>query len=265
MAETIPYEDIADVDLRAQLQTLELTIPHAQSVIDPTIGSYDVNFYHKLLAMEAYTYERSEQFAEMNAGSGSGQAGVTEYQPYWQAFNAALMDYVTHTPMSKQKVKDVIAGLFGFMNVHYGHGKGSESTLVESNAKAIFVMDGFIETVLSRPLAYYDDYVPEDPMAMPEPTMASAEKLEGEPEVVGATWDADVAKVDRLLGLYADAISDVAVDAMFENTDPNAEGPTARTAWQAIFIDLNWKWYIEHFGSEVKIPPQPVPPPTIEE
>lgn len=250
MADPIPYEDIADEELRAELQALGLTIPHVDSVLDPSIGNYDTPFYHKLLAMEAYTYEQSQQ-----------SAGVSEYQPFWESYNTAVLGYVNHAPLPKQKVKDVIAGLYGFLSVHYGHDKGEASTIAQSNAKAIFVMNGFIETVLGYPLEYYDDYIAEDPMATPEPTEASAERLESDPDVIAAAWDGDAGKVDGLLGKYSDAISDVAIDAMFENTDPGAEGPSTRESWTIIFMDLNWKWFIEHFGSTVKIPPKPIPPP----
>ena len=261
MAEPIPYEDILDEDLRTQLQNLNLTIPHPQSILDPRINSYDVNFYQKLCAMEAYTYEKSEQPKELNMGSPSSEkAGVEEYGPYWQTFNDALVAYVTHAPMSSQKIKDVIAGLFGFLMMHYGHGAGSAETIPNSNAKVIFVLNGFIETTLNRPIEYYDDLVPDDPMAMPEPITGSAERLEADPLIIDAAWDADVAKVDVLLGKYSNAISDVAVNAMFGNTDPDAQGPSQAEAWDIIFIDLNWQWYIDHFQSSVKIPPRPPEP-----
>jgi hypothetical protein len=248
MAATIPYEDIADEDLRAELQSLGLTIPHTQSVIAPDVGAYDVPFYHKLLAMEAYTYERSEQ---------PDQPGVVEYTPYWETYNAALMGYVKHAPLSKQKLKDVVAGLYGFLSVHYGHGAGNVSTIHQSNAKSIFVMNGFIETVVGRPLAYYDDYIAEDPMATPEPTLASSARLEEDPDVVNTAWDSDLGKLNGLLAKYADAISDVAVNAMFDNTDPNAQGLAITETWDMIFIGLNWKWYIDHFQSTFVIPPRP--------
>lgn len=265
MADPIPYEDIVDDVLRAELQSLGLTIPHIQSVLSPEIGYYDVPFYQKLLGMEAFTYELSGTRNEDPDGPQEGVAGHEEYSPYWTTFNEALLGYINHAPLPKQKVKDVVSGLFGFLTVHYGHGAGEASTIPQSNAKAIFVMNGFIETTLTRPLEYYDDYVPEDPMATPEPTMASAERLEGEPAVVETTWAGDAAKVDVLLGKYADAISDVAVNAIFENTDPDATGPKSFEAWDLIFIDLNWKWFIEQFNSTFVIPPRPLEPLTEDE
>lgn len=87
MPATIPYADIADEALRTQLQSLGLVIPHLESKIDARIGEYDLPFYHKLLAMEAYTYDRSDR-----------QAGSVEYAPYWLVFNTALMGYVNHAP-----------------------------------------------------------------------------------------------------------------------------------------------------------------------
>lgn len=244
---TIPYDEIEDESLRSELQQLGIKIPHAQSVLDPTLGQYDTPFYHKLLAMEAYTYDNTEQ----------PQATPEDYSPFWEEFNTSLMSYVTHEPLSTQTIKNVVSGLFGFLNVHYGHGAGSEETIVNSNAKSIFVMNGFIETTLQRPIDFYDDLIPEDPMALPEPVEASAERLEAEPEIVGSAWAGDAGKVDALLSQYSDAISDVAVNAMFGNVDPDAKGPTQVETWDLVFIDLNWKWFIEEFGSSFKIPPRP--------
>jgi hypothetical protein len=246
MPATIPYADIADEALRTQLQSLGLVIPHLESKIDARIGEYDLPFYHKLLAMEAYTYDRSDR-----------QAGSVEYAPYWLVFNTALMGYVNHAPLPAQTVKNVISGLFGFLSVHYGHGAGDASTLVNSNAKAIFVMGGFIETTLSRPLSYYDDFIVADPLATPEPTPASSPRLEAEPDILDVAWPLDAAKVNVLLTQYSDAISDVAINAMFQNIDPNGTSPTPVETWEAIFVDLSWKWFITHFGSSVSIPPKP--------
>ena len=253
---SIAPEDIVDATLRDQLTQLNLTIPHEQSVLDPILDEYDRGFYQKLLAMEAYTYERSERPAELINGAESGQAGVEQYAPYWEEYNASLVGYVTHAPLPKQTVKDVITGLFCFLSVHSQRGVGNPSTITRSNAREIFRLNGHIDTVLGYEINHYDDLIPEDTMAIP-PTAGSAEMLEGEPEAVDAAWTADAAVVQGLLDEYADAVSDVSMNVMFSGEPPQQKGLSRLEMWDTIFEQLNWLWFINHFNSNVTVPKRP--------
>ena len=255
---TISLDLIDDKDLVTQLQSLGITIPHASSVLDSSIGDYADQFYYKLLVMEAYTYDHSQQYATMNNGVGSGTAGVTEYQPFWQALNDAILGYINHAALPKQKMKDLITGFYCFLNVHVSRGAGSDALIGQSDAKKIFVMNGFITTVAGYALEYYDDYTPADPMATPTPTDASAPHLTADAGTIGNAWDGDAAKVDALIAEYTDVVSDVALAAAFSTTAPDASATlTPQGAWDTIFDQSNWKWFIEQFHSSMSIPPRP--------
>lgn len=251
---------IEDPDLREEIIALGLTLPHPESVLSPAIGDYDEQFYYKLLAMEAYTYEQSSRPAELFMGVPTGQAGVTEYRPYWQTYNTALLGYVNHPPVSKQKLKDLVMGLYGFLSLHVTRNAGSPDTLLRSNARTIFNLNGYVATVMGYPLNHFDDYIPGDPMAMPTPTESQAPRLQADAAFVETAWERDEQKLDDLIAEYAEVVSDVIMAAVFSNPTPPAGSLTPVEAWDTIFMDLNWKWFNEHFNGALTIPPRPEEP-----
>src|SRR5690606_9826631 len=187
-------------------------------------------------------------------------AGVTEYRPYWQTYNTALLGYVNHPPVSKQKLKDLVMGLYGFLNLHVTRNAGSPDTLLRSNARTIFKFNGFGLTVMGYPLNYVDDYIPADPMAMPIPPEYLAPRLQADTVFVGTGWERDVQKLDDLIAEYAEVVSAVIMAAVFSNPVPPAGSLTPVEAWDTIFMALNWKWFNEHFNGPLNTPPRPEEP-----
>lgn len=245
-------DEIEDEVLKAEVIQLNLTVPDTRSVLNPLIGDFHLQLYYKLLAMEAYTYQASEMTGE------TGLAGFDDYSPFWIIYSDALMAYVNRGPINRQQLKDFIIGFFCFVSVHKGRGEGPASLITDSDAKAIFTFgDYYEETAISWPLNYFDDYIAEDPAAMPEPTLASAEKLTEASASVAPLWDRDAGKVSVLTQRYADVISDAGVKAAFSNPTAPTGSLTPTEVWDLLFIDLNWQWYIDTFGSDVVIPPRP--------
>lgn len=248
-------DQIEDEDLKAEIVDLGLNVPDPQSVLSPEIGEFHPALYHKLLAMEAYTYQKSERMAQ---ATGVEPAGFEQYSPYWETYNTALLGYVNHAPISRQKLKDFIIGFFCFVSVHKGRGMGDASLIPRSDAKRIFNFGGYYEnTVSTWPLNHFDDYVPPDPMAMPTPTEESAETLIAAPEPIPALWESDAGEVSALTAAFADVVSDAGMQAAFSNPTPPQGSLTPTEVWDLVFEELNWLWYIETFGSDVVVPPRP--------
>lgn len=240
-------DQIEDDALKAEITQLGLTLPDPQSVLNPAIETAHAQLYYKLVAMEAYTYQASQQ-----------QATAVEYMPFWQPYNDALMAYVNHAPVPKQKLKDFIIGFYCFISVHKGRGEGDPALIPQSDAKKIFNFGGYYEdTVANWPLNHFDDYMEGDPAALPEPTEDSAETLTAAPEEVEPLWDKDAAKVAALTAQFADVVSDAGMNAAFSAPTPPQDSLSTTEVWDLIFDELNWQWYITTNGSAVKIPPRP--------
>jgi hypothetical protein len=255
---------IEDEDLKAEVIQLNLTLPHSQSMLDPAIGDFHPQLYYKLLAMESYTYQRSESMA---MATGSEPAGPEQYGPFWEAYNTALMSYVGAAPISNQQLKDFFIGFFCFVSVHIGREMGDPELIPKSDAKKIFNFGGYYEnTVKEWPLNHFDDFVPGDPMAMPEPTVESAENLTAAPESVEPLYGKDAGEVAALNAQFADVVSDAGMQAAFSNPTVPKGALSPTEIWDLVFDELNWMWYIETFGSTVAVPerPEPIPQPTPE-
>lgn len=237
---------IEDEDLKAEVIQLGLELPDPQSVLSPAMGEFHPQLYYKLVAMEAFTYQASSL------------GGFTEYSPFWEEYNAALMSYVTHAPVSNQALKDFFIGFFCFVSVHKGRDMGDPALIDQSDAKAIFNFGGYYEdVVLGLPLNHFDDYEPADPMAMPEPTEETAEALTGAVKLVAPLYDKDAAELEGLVAKFADVVSDAGMQAAFSNpTEPKASLSPSEM-WDLLFDELNWMWYIETFDSTVAVPDRP--------
>lgn len=244
--------DLIDDDaLKAEVTQLGLEVPDPQSVIDPIIEEFHPQLYYKLVAMEAYTYQNSQT---------TPPATAVEYAPYWETYNAALMGYVTHAPISNQTLKDFFIGFFCFLSVHKGRDMGDPALIEQSDAKKIFNFGGYYEDVVKAwPLNHFDDYDPGDPAGLPEPTLESAEMLEAAPEPVLSLHDTDAGEVSALLAQFADVVSDAGMQAAFSNPTAPKGSLTPTEVWDLLFDQLNWQWYVETFGSTVSIPPRPDP------
>lgn len=259
-------DNIEDPALKAEVIQLNLTVPDPQSVLDPAIGDYHPQLYYKLACMEAYTYQNSQSMAE---DPGSEPAGFEQYEPFWTPYNAALMEYVTHTAIPRQQLKDFFIGFFCFISVHMGRGLGDPNLVSECNAKTLFNMGGYNDTVAAWSLDYFDDFVPAPMLPVggaggdgggggaEEPAEDTAERLTAEPNVVGTLWSTDASKVSALTGRFADVVSDAGMQAAFSNPTEPAASLTPQQVWDMIFTDLNWMWYITTFNSDVVVPDRP--------
>lgn len=245
-------DNIQDDALRAEVLKLNLTLPDPNSVLDPGLETSYPQLYYKLVCMEAYTYQNSQQ------ADGQQTPTYVEYAPFWQTYNAVVMGYVNAPPLSKQTIKDFLIGFFCFMSVHVGRGVGPASLIQDSDAKRIFNFGGYYEsTVQAWPLNYFDDLIVADPAAMPEPTETVAPRLTDAPVLVAPLYGADSAQVSGLIGQYADIVSDVGVMTVFSNPTAPQGALSPTEIWDLVFDELNWGWYIDTFGSDVVVPPRP--------
>jgi len=253
----VDVADIEDQVLVDAINEYNLTLPHPDSVLDEVIEDYDPQLYYRLTAMEAFTYEHSEQPAESQMGATSGIAGVEQYQPFWQDYSDALIGYIAHAPLSKQRVKDMITALYCYMSVNSSRGIGSQEQIDRGNAKLIFTINDHYDHIKDLPIDAYDDFEPGDEMAEP-PTEGGASTITEDIDRVSEAWDIDASEVDSLIDTYSDIVSDAVLQVTFSNPEPpESEGLTRRQAWDKIFDELNWQWYIEHFNSTVPIPDRP--------
>lgn len=246
---------ITDTALRDQLISLGITIPHANSVINAGLFDYNDQFYYKLLAMEAYTYTNSSQPADPN--DPLILAGVAEYQPYWTAYNSALMLYVNHAPLSLDTLNSFFQGYYSFLSMYLTKNLGDVSTYTNSNVNIIFDVNGLTDTVAGYALDYYDDFIVGDPLATPDPIVETSPNLESDTAFLATAWDVDAGKVSGLISQYVTTVLNESTQALFGNPTPAVATVTSQEMWDAIFDISGWESYITNSGSTFNVPPRP--------
>lgn len=234
---------ITDTALRDQLIALGITIPHASSVINAGLFDFNDQFYYKLLAMEAYTYDHSTT---------PDPAGVPEYQPFWTDYNTALMAYVNHAPISNDVIDSFVQGYYSFLTMYLTKNIGDASTYTNSNAKLIFNMNGLVEAVAGYTLEYYDDFVLG---TAPDPDTAA--NLEADTAALSTAWDTDLGEMSALTPLYVSTFLGESTQGLFGNQTEVVTSITIQEMWDTIFDVSNWQWYITYSGSTYSIPPRP--------
>lgn len=227
-------------------------MPHPDSVIDTAIADYRQDFYDALVAMEEYTYEESDR----PDGEG-GTAGVEEYQPFWQAYSNAIMDYLDGPSTSGADAKDFIIGLYAFLSQLELKGRGSQSLKDDSNARKVFDIDGLVDNVLSRPVDYYDDYEP-DPDPEDPNTSDSAPRLEADTAHASGAMAEDESQISALQSQYVGVLTDGAITDIFAKPPEPPEGEwDGLIAWDTVFDELEWQWAVNQVGFPLTIPPRP--------
>ncbi|MCC5811322.1 MAG: hypothetical protein JJU06_13210 [Ectothiorhodospiraceae bacterium] len=227
-------------------------MPHPQSVLDIRIAEFRQDFYDALAAMEAHTYDHSTRDAP-----GGGLAGVGEYQPFWQAYNAAVLSYLDGS-IGKQSMADFLLGLFCFLFNFIARGRGPQALHDASNAAAIFRLDGLVDDVLSRPVDYYDDYTFDD--ADPMNILAEAPRLEADTQRAGEAWEPDLAAFNNLKGQYGAEVAAGSVKDVYEGAEPPAQSFGSKAAWDEVFTTLNWAWAFGVFDVGLDMPQRPPDP-----
>lgn len=281
---------IEDETLRTEIEALGITIPHLESVLDPQVETFNTQLYYKLLAMEAYTYDHSEQvdrvYGETPEEGGTAvpppppedypdaelqttpegvyyyefPAGLDQYQPFWIAYNDALLSYLQAAPMGKGEIKDFIFAIYTYIAVYLGRGVGSQAKIDAGDARQIFRMNAFVDVLAGHPLNHYDDFEPGNDSSDPI-VPDTATNITADAAYVTAAYTADVGKVTALMDHYTDSVSDATMGIIFSNPeppDPNAEW-NATVAWDTIYGDLNWQWYVEYWNAPFNVPPRPEP------
>lgn len=204
---------------------------HPNSVLNIAIANYRQDFFDKLAAMEAHTYDNSIL------------GGVAEYQPFWQAYSDAIMIYLGQSMGSAQS-KDFIIGLYAYLSQWELRGRGSQAVIDASNALAIFDINGLVGDVLSRTVDYYDDFVAGEEGAGEDPGKPdSAARIEADTSRAEGAWGPDSAQVDALQNTYISALTDGAIIDIFAKPAPAVVGNwDGLIAWDFVFDTLGWQW-----------------------
>lgn len=237
--------------------------PHPSSVIDISILGFNESLYYKLIEMEDYTYSSSERPKTIKSSIGSTtKASIDEYKPFWISLNEAIVRYITHSPMEKGTIKDMISALYCHEMIKT-KGFGNENIASECDAKILFNIDGYIDNVLSYPVNHYDDFIALDPSPLsPEPDDPKedlAPNIQIDIEHIVNAWDKDVASVKQKISEVSDLVSDYTTVAMFNNkVTTSGTTMSLKDTHSLIFDTLNWRWYIEYFKSTISIPEAPI-------
>lgn len=226
-------------------------MPHPDSVLDPAIADFRQDFYDKLANMEAYTYDESEQ----PSADGSGTAGVEEYQPYWQAYNDAIMTYLGGS-VDRETISDFLIGLYVYLFNLKAKGRGSQAVVDDSDAEVIFDLDGLVADVLAYPIDHYDDYEPDPDPTDPE-TSDSADNLEADTSRAQSAFDTDRGAIPSLTSTYAREASSGAVQDVYSGAEPPTDSLPPQEAWDKVFDELEWEWAFGVFDIDLSVPDRP--------
>jgi hypothetical protein len=255
-----------------------MMMAHPQSVLSTSIADYSQEFYDKLAAMEAFTYDESERpkFDELDPNFESGTAGFDEYSPFWSSFNAAILSYFNNT-LSRSNMADFLLGIFVHAHATIVRQRGSQQLLDNSDFFLVFGIDGLVEATLNRPIDFYDDYIPAqfalDNGTVEQIAPASAPRLQsdtasisgsaGDPqegiEPVPSAYEKDEEVWLGLIPQYSANSAANAVRDVYEGVDPSTFGPdlTPLIAHDLVFTQLNWKSAFEVFDVGLPLPVRP--------
>lgn len=222
---------------------------HPQSVVSTIIKDFNEELYNKLTAMESVNYNSP------NTGS------ISDHKNVWTEYSGAWLAYFNKIKLSEVESRDLVFGLFGFMTVHMGFGKGSVSTLDKSDGFKVFDGGGVIEQVLTYPDDYYNDLVipapPLPPATGPAEDPYSPRMKNDIPKVEGA-GDTDRGKFRHLVETeYPNAVGEHCMDAAFSDPTPPETTLSKTEMWDLIFITMGWKAIFEIMGTDSVIPERP--------
>ena len=123
---------------------------NANSVITTQLNSYYPAVYTALTDMENYCYTSSQQ----TTFSG-GTAGLTEYQPFFQDLNTALVAWFGYN--FQDSLNQLIDALYAYIVI--GNNYGQSTTLTAStDCYSMLGCAGYFVMLLTQPVSYYDDY-----------------------------------------------------------------------------------------------------------
>ena len=240
---------------------------HPQSVLSTSIANYSQEFYDKLAAMEAFTYDESTQpkFDESDPNFEEGTAGFDEYSPFWISFNSAIMSYFDNT-ISRSNMADFLLGIFVHAHATIVRQRGSQQLLDDSNFYNIFTLDGLVQETLQRPIDFYDDYVAptfDNNILLPLSnllTPASAPNLQSDTSGLSNAYENDRELWLGLLPQYASNSAANAVRDIYEGVDPSTFGPdlTPIVAHDLVFTQLNWNIAFDVFNVQLNKPVRPI-------
>jgi hypothetical protein len=209
-------------------------------------------FYNKLIAMENFTYTSSAR----PSVTGSGQAGVAEYQPFWSAYNTALLSYLNNT-ITKSDMADFLIGIFVHAHATIVRNRGDQQLLDDSAFDKLFNIQGLVGVVLAYPIDHYDDYIPPDIM-LSEP--AQAPNLEADTAFVAGKYELDEEDWLAIQDQYTANSAANAVRDIYEGVDPSTFGPDLRpiNAYELVFDTLGWDAAFNSFNVGLDKPIRPI-------
>ena len=233
------------------------------SVINTDIANYNQAFYDKLLAMEAYTYNQSEQpkFDESDPEfEPNVKAGFDEYSPFWTSFSNEIVEYLNGS-ISREQITDFLLGLFVHAHATLVRQRGDQQLIDDSSFDLVFNINELVETVLEENIDYYDDYVaPTFDGEGIEITEASAPNLQADTDFTSLAFDIDKAKLAALVTQYTRNTAANAVRDIYEGVDPSTFGHdlTPTVAYELVFDTLNWSTAFDVLNIDLDKPQRPI-------
>lgn len=288
---------LENTTLRDAALTEGLVIPHPESVISTIIRDYHEQMYLTLLVHESHTYgittniqyvqlvsddplepapSAPNNFPNPVGGLYPFPAPSSDYRPFWSGLNSAILGYLSHPSIPRGRLKDFISSLYAFWAMHIGRQAGTAQMLINGDAKVVWNINGYFNMIKDLPLGHYAPMslgtlvgnpigsVPSNPTAVHVRQLAgleggeiNASRISSNTLHVSEAWDQDSLKLDALNDQYQDVVSDAVTKAIFSNPEPPEVAVTPTTAWDKIFDELNWLWYIQSTNSSYNPPPRP--------
>ena len=248
------------------------------SVINTDIANYNQAFYDKLVAMETFTYEQSQQpkFHPLDPQFVEENAGFDEYSPFWTSFSNAIMSYLSGS-ISRDEITDFLLGLFVHAHATIVRQRGDQQLIDNSSFDVVFNINGLVQTVLEEDVDYYDDYIApiwEDDIetGLQQISSASAPRLQSDtssilggvdpldPEVtIPSAYEIDKEQWINLVPQFTRNTAANAVRDVYEGVDPSTFGDdlTPIIAYELVFDTLNWSTGFDVLNIDLPKPQRP--------
>ncbi len=246
---------------------------HAESVIDTQIDSFDSAFYMAICDKEEYCYDSSQVVYDDPSTTEEEeiQAGVDEYQPFFQDLNDAIVAWLNTS--RNFSWWDYWQNYYSYILMYklYGKNPGLFSNLHADN---IFDMDGYIERIKNDPIDYYDDfYIETDDNGTPEDETDDtytnhAPNLEADTSLIQNSYPGpEESELDSLSSQCIGVIEGAIREQLFKTVETQDGGPySKRDMWFFIFGsdsgELNYEYWLNLFGNSGDVPetdPEPEP------
>ena len=245
----------------------------ATSVINTDIALYNQAFYDKLIAMETYTYEQSQQpkFHPLDPQFVEENAGFDEYSPFWTSFSNAIMSYLSGS-ISRDEITDFLLGLFVHAHATIVRQRGDQQLIDDSAFDVAFSINGLVQSVLSRNVEFYDDYVApiwenDSEAGLQQISDPAAPRLQSDVASILGDEELEILSAyeidkEQWIGLVPQFTRNTAANAVrdvYEGVDPSTFGPdlTPAVAYELVFDTLNWSAAFDVLDIDLNKPQRP--------